>query len=81
MPSRYFSRFVVEEGYAADEVKEDGSHWCWLACWESYELKLAFEAYNLLSSVLLDNSASPLLRGLENRILVVRRRSPRLCWS
>ncbi|NVK75302.1 MAG: insulinase family protein [Oceanospirillaceae bacterium] len=63
---RYFSPVRVEEGYAADEVKEDGSHVVvgWLLG-ESTDLNQQFEA-QLLSSVLLDNSASPLLRVLEN---------------
>lgn len=63
---RYFSPVRVEEGYAADEVKEDGSHVVvgWLLG-ESTDLNQQFEA-QLLSSVLLDNSASPLMRVLEN---------------
>jgi len=63
---RYFSPLRVEEGYAANEVKEDGSHVVvgWLLG-ESTDLNQQFEA-QLLSSVLLDNSASPLLRVLEN---------------
>ncbi|QRV25466.1 insulinase family protein [Marinomonas foliarum] len=63
---RYFSPIRVEEGYAADEVKEDGSHVVvgWLLG-ESTDLNQQFEA-QLLSSVLLDNSASPLMRVLEN---------------
>ncbi|MBR7890212.1 insulinase family protein [Marinomonas sp. A79] len=63
---RYFSPVRVEEGYAAEEVKEDGSHVvvAWLLG-ESTDLNQQFEA-QLLSSVLLDNSASPLLRVLEN---------------
>lgn len=63
---RYFSPVRVEEGYAADEVKEDGSHVVvgWLLG-ESTDLNQQFEA-QLLSSVLLDNSASPLRRVLEN---------------
>jgi len=63
---RYFSPVRVEEGYASDEVKEDGSHVVigWLLG-ESTDLNQQFEA-QLLSSVLLDNSASPLLRVLEN---------------
>ncbi|MCB5162067.1 insulinase family protein [Marinomonas algarum] len=63
---RYFSPVRVEEGYAAEEVKEDGSHVVvgWLLG-ESTDLTEQFEA-QLLSSVLLDNSASPLLRVLEN---------------
>ncbi|AEF56331.1 insulinase family protein [Marinomonas posidonica] len=63
---RYFSPVRVEEGYAADEVKEDGSHVVvgWLLG-ESTDLTQQFEA-QLLSSVLLDNSASPLRRVLEN---------------
>ncbi|TYL49096.1 insulinase family protein [Marinomonas sp. IMCC 4694] len=63
---RYFSPVRVEEGYAAEEVKADGSHVVvgWLLG-ESTDLNQQFEA-QLLSSVLLDNSASPLLRALEN---------------
>jgi len=63
---RYFSPVRVEEGYAAEEVKEDGSHVVvgWLLG-ESTDLNQQFEA-QLLSSVLLDNSASPLRRVLEN---------------
>ncbi|RDL42895.1 peptidase M16 [Marinomonas piezotolerans] len=63
---RYFSPVRVEEGYAADEAKEDGSHVVmgWLLG-ESIDLSQQFEA-SLLSSVLLDNSASPLRRALEN---------------
>ncbi|GAA0837727.1 MULTISPECIES: insulinase family protein [Marinomonas] len=63
---RYFSPVRVEEGYAADEVKEDGSHVVvgWLLG-ESIDLGQQFEA-ELLSSVLLDNSASPLRRVLES---------------
>ncbi|WP_394183859.1 insulinase family protein [Marinomonas posidonica] len=63
---RYFSPVRVEECYAADEVKEDGSHVVvgWLLG-ESTDLTQQFEA-QLLSSVLLDNSASPLRRVLEN---------------
>ncbi|MBJ7556381.1 insulinase family protein [Marinomonas spartinae] len=63
---RYFSPIRVEEGYAADEVKEDGSHVVvgWLLG-ESIDLTQQFEA-QLLSNVLLDNSASPLRRVLEN---------------
>ncbi|BFM50330.1 insulinase family protein [Marinomonas sp. THO17] len=63
---RYFSPVRVEEGYAADEVKEDASHVVvgWLLG-ESTDLNQQFEA-QLLSSVLLDNSASPLRRALEN---------------
>ena len=63
---RYFSPVRVEEGYAAEEVKEDGSHVVvgWLLG-ESTDLNQQFEA-QLLSSVLLDNSASPLMRVLEN---------------
>jgi Zn-dependent M16 (insulinase) family peptidase len=63
---RYFSPVRVEEGYAAEEVKEDGSHVVvsWLLG-ESTDLNQQFEA-ELLSSVLLDNSASPLRRVLEN---------------
>ena len=63
---RYFFPVRVEEGYAADEVKEDGSHVVvgWLLG-ESTDLNQQFEA-QLLSSVLLDNSASPLRRVLEN---------------
>ncbi|MBM6552333.1 insulinase family protein [Marinomonas ostreistagni] len=63
---RYFSPLRVEEGYAADEAKEDGSHVVvgWLLG-ESTDLAQQFEAH-LLSSVLLDNSASPLRRALEN---------------
>ncbi|MBJ7539558.1 insulinase family protein [Marinomonas transparens] len=62
---RYFSPVRVEEGYAAEEVKEDGSHvvLAWLLG-ESTDLAQQFEA-QLLSNVLLDNSASPLLRVLE----------------
>ncbi|GAB3479346.1 insulinase family protein [Marinomonas epiphytica] len=62
---RYFSPVRVEEGYAADEVKEDASHVvvAWLLG-ESIDLSKQFEA-QLLSSVLLDNSASPLRRVLE----------------
>ena len=63
---RYFSPVRVEEGYATDEAKEDGSHVVvgWLLG-ESIDLAQQFEA-QLLSSVLLDNSASPLRRVLEN---------------
>lgn len=63
---RYFSPVRVEEGYATDEAKEDGSHVVvgWLLG-ESIDLAQQFEA-ELLSSVLLDNSASPLRRALEN---------------
>ncbi|MEC8484852.1 MAG: insulinase family protein, partial [Pseudomonadota bacterium] len=63
---RYFSPVRVEEGYAIDEAKEDGSHVVvgWLLG-ESIDLAQQFEA-QLLSSVLLDNSASPLRRVLEN---------------
>ncbi|MCV2404060.1 insulinase family protein [Marinomonas sp. C2222] len=62
---RYFSPVRVQEGYAAEEVKEDASHVVigWLLG-ESIDLNQQFEA-QLLSSVLLDNSASPLLRVLE----------------
>ncbi|MDB4837404.1 insulinase family protein [Marinomonas sp.] len=62
---RYFSPVRIEEGYAAEEVKEDASHVVvgWLLG-ESTDLNQQFEA-QLLSSVLLDNSASPLLRVLE----------------
>ncbi|ADZ89584.1 peptidase M16 [Marinomonas mediterranea] len=63
---RYFAPVRVEEGFAAEEVKEDGSHVVvsWLLG-ESTDLGQQFEA-QLLSSVLLDNSASPLRRVLEN---------------
>ena len=63
---RYFSPVRVEEGYAADEVKADASHVvvAWLLG-ESTDLSKQFEA-QLLSSVLLDNSASPLRRVLES---------------
>ena len=63
---RYFSPIRVEEGYAADEAKEDASHVVvgWLLG-ESTDLSQQYEA-ELLSNVLLDNSASPLRRALEN---------------
>jgi len=63
---RYFSPVRVEEGYAADEAKEDASHVVvgWLLG-ESTDLSQQYEA-ELLSNVLLDNSASPLRRALEN---------------
>lgn len=63
---RYFSPLRVEEGYATDEAKEDASHVVvgWLLG-ESTDLAQQFEV-QLLSSVLLDNSASPLRRVLEN---------------
>ncbi len=66
---RYFSPVRVEEGYAADEVKEDSSHVVvgWLLG-GSTDLAQQFEA-ELLSSVLLDNSASPLLHALESSSL------------
>lgn len=63
---RYFSPIRVEEGYAAEEAKEDGSHVVvgWLLG-ESIDLAQQFEA-QLLSNVLLDNSASPLRHALES---------------
>ena len=63
---RYFSPVRVEEGYAADEAKEDASHVVvgWLLG-QSIDLSQQYEA-ELLSNVLLDNSASPLRRALEN---------------
>lgn len=63
---RYFSPVRVEEGYAADEAKDDASHVVvgWLLG-ESTDLSQQYEA-ELLSNVLLDNSASPLRRVLEN---------------
>ncbi len=63
---RYFSPVRVEEGYASDEVKNDGSYVVmgWLLG-DSTDLTQQFEA-QLLSSVLLDNSASPLRHMLEN---------------
>ncbi len=63
---RYFSPLRVEEGYATEEAKENASHVVvgWLLG-ESIDLAQQFEA-SLLSSVLLDNSASPLRRVLEN---------------
>ncbi|MCZ2722480.1 insulinase family protein [Marinomonas sp. 15G1-11] len=62
---RYFSPVRVEEAYAADEAKEDACHVvvAWLLG-ESTDLSQQFEA-ELLSNVLLDNSASPLRRVLE----------------
>lgn len=67
--NRYFSPIRVEEGYAADKEKEDGSHVVvgWLLG-ESTDLMQQFEA-ELLSSVLLDNSASPLRHVLESSSL------------
>ncbi|EAQ63230.1 Peptidase M16-like [Marinomonas sp. MED121] len=63
---RYFSPVRIEEGYAADEAKDDASHVVvgWLLG-ESTDLSQQYEA-ELLSNVLLDNSASPLRRALEN---------------
>ena len=63
---RYFAPVRVEEAYVADEVKEDASHVVvgWLLG-ESIDLRQQYEA-ELLSNVLLDNSASPLRRALEN---------------
>ena len=63
---RYFSPIRIEEGYAADEAKDDASHVVvgWLLG-ESIDLSQQYEA-ELLSNVLLDNSASPLRRALEN---------------
>lgn len=63
---RYFSPVKVEEGYAAEEVKDAGNHVVvgWLLG-ESTDLAQQFEA-QLLANVLLDNSASPLRRALEN---------------
>ncbi|TBR40808.1 peptidase M16 [Marinomonas agarivorans] len=63
---RYFSPIRVEESYATDEAKEDGSHVVigWLLG-KSTDLMQQFEA-ELLSSVLLDNSASPLRHALES---------------
>ena len=62
---RYFSPIRVEEAYAAEDVKEDACHVvvAWLLG-ESTDLSQQFEA-ELLSNVLLDNSASPLRRVLE----------------
>ena len=63
---RYFSPLKVEEGYAVDEPKENANHVVvgWLLG-ESIDLSQQFEA-QLLSSVLLDNSASPLRLALES---------------
>jgi len=66
---RYFSPIRVEEGYAADEIKEDSDHVVvgWLLG-ESTDLAQQFEA-ELLSNVLLDNSSSPLRHALESSSL------------
>ncbi len=63
---RYFSPVRVEEAYAAEDDKEDACHVvvAWLLG-ESTDLSQQFEA-ELLSNVLLDNSASPLRRALES---------------
>lgn len=66
---RYFSPVRVEESYASDEEKEKGSHVVvgWLLG-ESTDLAQQIEA-DLLSSVLLDSSASPLRHALEGSSL------------
>lgn len=63
---RYFAPVRAEEAYAAEEVKDNACHVvvAWLLG-ESTNLAEQFEA-ELLSNVLLDNSASPLRRVLEN---------------
>ena len=62
---RYSSPLRFEEPYAADNDEADKSHVviAWLLG-QSTDLGEVFEA-QLLSSVLLDNSASPLLKALE----------------
>ena len=62
---RYLSPIRVQESYAADETEANKHHAVlgWLLG-QSCDLEELFKA-QLLSSVLLDNSASPLLRILE----------------
>lgn len=67
--NRYLAPLKIEEYYASEEPTENKNHVVmgWLLG-HSTNLKELFEA-QLLSGVLLDNSASPLLRALETSSL------------
>jgi len=63
---RYYSPVKVDEAYASDETSAEG-HTHVVVAWllgESTDLDARLQAH-LISNVLLDNSASPLLKALE----------------